>query len=123
MVLPSRQVVDRDPHLREVEGDAADLDAPLREIIVDVAAPQIEAVVGCGNAGRIRVPVQQVQRQRRLTLHVDVDDVGPDQVIGAQQIEGSSHLVTVEIPVPGHVPLDRGNLFLVHEDPSNRRPG
>src|SRR4051812_26092788 len=38
MVLPSRQVVNRDLHLREVEGDPAHLDAPLREIIVDVAA-------------------------------------------------------------------------------------
>src|SRR5919206_3430307 len=64
MILTGRQVVDRDLHLREVESDAADLHSALGKIVLQIAAPQIEAVVRRRHARRIRVPVQQVKGQR-----------------------------------------------------------
>ena len=60
--------------------------------------------------------MQQVEGQRLFALHVDVHDVRPDQVVGAQQIKRRGHFVPFEIAGPGHVPLDGGNLLLVHED-------
>ena len=58
---------------------------------------QIEAVIGGRHARRVGVPVQQVEGQRLLALQVVVDDVGPDQVVGAQEIEDGRHLAAVEI--------------------------
>src|SRR6476469_10800628 len=78
MVLPGRQVIDWDLHLREVEGHTPDFYAALRKIVVQVTATQIEAVVRRGHPRRIRVPVQQVEGQRLFALHVDVHDVRPD---------------------------------------------
>ena len=49
------------------------------------------------HAGAVAVPVQQVEGGRLLAQQVIVDDIGPDQVVGAQQVEHVGHLAAVEI--------------------------
>ena len=88
---------------------------PLREVVLEIAVAQVEGVVGRAHAGRIGVPVEQVERQRILAAHVVVDDIGPDQVAGAQHVEGRRHLGAFEVALLVHRLLDRRHLVLVDE--------
>ena len=72
-------------------------------------------MVRCRHAGGVGIPVQQVERQRRLALEVIVDDVGPDQIVRAQHVEGVGHLLGFEIAALGHAAFERAHLLLVDE--------
>ena len=66
-----------------------------------------------GHARRVCVPVQEVERERVLAHQVVVDDERPDEVVGAQQVEGACHLGALEIAALVHLLLEIGNLLLV----------
>src|SRR5262249_50107111 len=95
---------------------AGDLQTALGQIVLQVTVPQIETVVGRGHAGRIRIPEQQIERQRLLAFLIDVDDVRPDEIVRAQQIEDRRHLAGIEIALSMHLALDFRDLLLVGED-------
>ena len=77
---------------RPVEGDGARFD----QLVADVHLAQVKQVHGHRHARRIRIPVQQVERKRVLAQQVVVDIEGPDQVVGAQHVEGARHLGAFE---------------------------
>ena len=95
---------------------SADHHLALGEPVLEVAVAQVEGVVRGRHAGRVRVPVEQVERERRLALEVDVDHVGPDQVVRAQHVEGVRHARAFEVAARLHHGLDRADLALVDED-------
>ena len=94
VVLAGGEIVDRDLHLLEVElARRRSSISPLRQRVLEIAVAQIEGVVGGRHPRRIRIPVQQVERAAApCRLQIVVDDVGPDQVVRAQHVEGGRHL-------------------------------
>ena len=68
------------------------------------------------HAGRVRIPVEQVKRHRVLAEHVVVDDIGPDQVIGAQQVECVRHAGAGKVALVLHAAFDPLHLLLVDID-------
>ncbi len=86
---------------------------PLRQIVVEIAIAQIEGMVGRRHARRVGIPVEQVEGHRILTLEVVVDEIGPDQIRGAQHVEGRRHLRSVEIARFLHSRFDLGDLLLI----------
>src|SRR5215212_10559329 len=58
--------------------------AGLDEIVLEVGVAEVEAVGVAGHAGAVGVPVEEVEGWRFLAQQVVVDDVRPDQVVGAQ---------------------------------------
>ncbi len=64
---------------------------------------------------RVRVPVEQVKRERILAHQVIVDHERPYQVVGAQQVEGGRHLRAFEIATLVHLLFEIGDLLLVNE--------
>src|SRR5215212_10750504 len=77
----------------------------LYEVVLEVGVAQVEAVGVAGHAGAIRVPVQEVEGRGLLTEEVVVDDVRPDQVVRAEQIEHVGHLAVVEVAALEHLLL------------------
>ena len=73
-------------------------------------------MIGGRQARGVGIPVQQIERERRLALQVVVDDVGPDQVVRAQHIEDGRHRLDFEIAALGHSLFERRDLLLVDED-------
>ena len=80
-----------------------------------VELAQIEVVVGGRHPRRIRVPEQQIERERLLAQQVVVDDVGPDQVFRPQHVEDRRHARAVEEALLRHHLLQRLELGLVDE--------
>ena len=68
------------------------------------------------HAGGIGVPVEQVEGQRFLAAQVVVDEIGPDQIARAQEVEGRRHLRAFQIALLLHRPLQRLELRLVDEN-------
>ena len=63
-----------------------------------------------------RVPIEQVKGHRFLAEHVVVDHIGPDQVVGAQQVEGVRHARTREIAFLLHALFNPLHLLFIHID-------
>ena len=72
-------------------------------------------MVGRRHPRRIRIPVQQIERRGRLSLEIIADDIGPDQIVRAQHVEGHRHLAAFEHARRLHVALERRDLALVDE--------
>ena len=73
-------------------------------------------MVRARHARRVGIPRQQVERRRLFSAHVIIDDIGPDQIVGPQHVEGIGHHRAVEITDIGHMFLDAGDRRLVRED-------
>ena len=116
VVLARREVEDRDLHLGQIQPHVAQHHLALGERVLQVAIAQVEGVVGRRHPGGVGVPVQEVEGGRRLALDVVVDDVGPDQVVGPEHVEGVGHAGAVEVATLGHAGLDLPDLRLVGED-------
>ena len=116
VVLPRRQEIGRRLDLAEVDRHAGQRDAVrLRQQVLLVHLAQVEAVHPRRHAGRIGVPVQQVERERIVAQQVVVDDERPDQVVGAQHVERRRHLAAFEIAALVHLVFERLQLLLVDE--------
>jgi hypothetical protein len=87
VILSRGKIVDRHIDLGEVDAHLVERHLALAQVIVEIAFAQVERVRGCRHPGRIGVPVEQVEGHRLAALQVIVDHVGPDQVVGAQQVE------------------------------------
>jgi len=51
-----------------------------------------------------------------LSLQVVADDIGPDQIVRAQHVEGHRHLAAFEHAGGFHVAFERRNLVLIDEN-------
>ena len=60
--------------------------------------------------------MQEIEGRRRLALEIVADDVGPDQVIGAQHVEGVGHPRAFKNALLLHVLFERRDLLLVDVD-------
>ncbi len=105
LILPQ---IDRHPAERDAAG--------LHQQVLLVHLAQVEAVHRRRHAGRIGVPIQQVERERLLAEQVVVDDKRPDQVVGTQHVEGRVHVAGFEIALLAHTLFERLQLLLVDKD-------
>src|SRR5215212_4812887 len=121
---PGDDVVSLGPDGVDVALDPAQIDgttlylylAWLYEVVLQVGVTQVETVGVAGHARAVRVPVQEVEGGGLLAEEVVVDDVRPDQVVGAQQVEHVGHLAVVEIAALEHLLFHELYLRLVYED-------
>ncbi len=67
------------------------------------------------HARAVAVPVQQVEREGVVAEQVVVDHERPDQVVGAQHVEGGRHLAAFEEAALVHLVLEHPQLLLVDE--------
>ena len=51
-----------------------------------------------------------------MPLEIDIDHIGPDQIIGTQHVEGRGHARAFEIAALDHLVLDGFDLLLVGKD-------
>ena len=116
MVLAGRQEEGRRLDPAEIDRHAAQRDAArLHQQVLLVHVAQIEAVHQCRHAGGIAVPIQQVEGEGVLAQQVVVHHERPDQVVGAQHVEGGRHGRPFQIALLVHLGFQRGELFLVDE--------
>src|SRR5215210_3118444 len=117
MVLLRADCVDVTPDPGEVYRAALYLYlARFYEVVLQIGVAQVEAVGVAGHTRAVRVPVQEVEGGGLLAEEVIVYDVGPDQVVGAEQIEHVGHLAVVEIAALQHLLLHELYLRLVYKD-------
>ena len=117
VVLHGRYETGRRGHLREIHRCAADHQfSGLGEQVAHVHIAQIEGVHLGRHARRIRVPVEQVERERVLAEQVVVDDERPDEVVVAQHVEGAGHVGAFEEAALRHALLEPVDDLLVDED-------
>jgi hypothetical protein len=86
-----------------------------RRVVVEEQPAQVFAVHAEGHARLVGVPGHQVEHRPALAHQVVVDHARPDQVVGAQQLEGAGHLPGVEEALLPHHVLEEGDLALVDE--------
>jgi hypothetical protein len=84
--------------------------------VVEVHVAQVVAVHLVGHARGIGVPVEQVEGEGLLAHQVVVDHEGPDQVVGAQHVEGGAHLRAFQVAAFLHLLFQAGDLAFVDED-------
>ena len=116
VILAGGEIVDRDLHRLEIDQAVAEHHLALRQFVVEIAIAQIERMIGGRHPRGIGIPVQQIEREGRLALQIIVDDIGPDQVVGAQHVEHARHGAAFQIAVLGHLLFDGRDLLLVDED-------
>ncbi|MBA7676253.1 hypothetical protein ES703_84494 [subsurface metagenome] len=116
MVLSRCEIVDGHLDLGEIEQGVFEHHGAGRQPVLEIAVAQIVGMIGRRHPRRVGIPVQQIERRRRLALQVVVDDIGPDQVVRAQHVEGHRHPASLEHAGVLHVAFQRGDLVLVDED-------
>ena len=84
-------------NLADVDRHAGDRNpALLSQLVALVERLQIVAMPAGGQVRRVAIPVKQVERRRVLPQQIIVDDIIPDKVAAAQQVEGRRHVAPVE---------------------------
>ena len=117
MVLARRQQKSRRLDLAQVDRHPAEGDAarPRQQVLL-VHLAQVEAVHRRRHARRIGVPIQQVKREGLLAEQIIVHDERPNQIVGAQHVEGRVHVARFEIALFLHALLERVQLFFIDKD-------
>ena len=93
------RAVDEDRRLDRAEVDlfAADRQRTgLDQFVLQVGVAQVPAVHRARQIGRVAIPVEQVERRRRLALEVVADDIVPDQIVRAQEAEGGGQVLALQ---------------------------
>ena len=116
VVFLGREIVDRHLHLRQIELGVVDRHRAGGQAILEIAIAQIEGMVGRGHPRGVGIPVQQIERRGFLALQIVADHVGPDQVVGAQHVEGHRHLAAFEHACLLHAAFEAGNLIFIDKD-------
>src|SRR5712675_3230065 len=57
------------------------------DIVFEICVARVPTVHRAGQADAVGIPIQQIEGVRRRALEVTVDDVTPDQIVGAQRAE------------------------------------
>ena len=81
--------------------------AGLRERVIQPDVDEVAVQPGC-QPDRVLVPVEDVERGRRLAEQVVVDDVVPHEVVGAQPREHARERLAVEVALAGGLGDRRG---------------
>jgi hypothetical protein len=116
VVLARRQEVDRHIDLARVDRHVGERDAAgILQHVPLVHAVQVEALHRRRHAGRIGIPVQQVESARIAAHQVVVDHEEPDQVVLAQQVERLRHVMALEVAALVHVLVGERELVGVDE--------
>ena len=68
------------------------------------------------HARAIGVPVEQIKGRWLLAQQIVVDDIAPDQVVGAQHIEHRCHRAVLQVATLQHLSFYIGDLRLINED-------
>src|SRR5215212_5532866 len=121
---PGDDVVSLGPDGIDVALDPAQIDgtalylylAWLYQVVLQVGVAQVEAVGVAGHTRAVGVPVQEVEGRGLLAEEVVVHDVGPDQVVRAEQVEHVGHLAIIEVAALEHLLLHELYLRLVYKD-------
>src|SRR5829696_272301 len=87
----------------------------LDEVVLEVGVAQVEAVGVAGHVRAVGVPVEEVEGRGLLAEQVVVDDVRPDELARAQEVEHVGHLAVVEVAALHHGLLHELHLRLVYE--------
>ena len=117
MVLPGGLDIGRDPDPAEVDLLAQQFEPARTGKVVPLVhvAQVVDEELG-REVGRIRVPVKQVERRGLLAEQVVVDHEVPDQVVGAERVEGPRHVRRVEIALLPDLRFQRVHVGFVGED-------
>ena len=115
MVLACREIVDGDHDFVQIQRDAADHHRAFGKLVLQIAIAQVKRMVGLRHAGRIGIPCQQIKRAGLDAFDVIIDDIGPNQVIGAQHVEGIGHFCAIEIAGLLHLDFGGANLLFIHK--------
>ena len=115
MILDGADGEEGDADVGDGDGPAIDLVVTRGEGVVEEDPPQIFRVHAEGHAGRIGVPGREVIPGLALAEQVVAHQARPDQVVGAQQLEGPRHLLGVQVALIPHHVLEKGDLILVDE--------
>ena len=81
MIFAGCKIVNRDLDRFEVDWAIVDRYLAFGEVVIEIAIAQIERMIGGGHPRGIRIPIQQIERERRLSLQVIVDHVWPQQIV------------------------------------------
>ncbi len=124
MVFLAGLDVGRDRDLAQVDRHVVDEQAArLHQQVLLIHVAQVVHVHRRRHARGIGVPEQQVEREGVLAHQVVADHERPDEVVGAQHVEGGRHLGAVEIALLAHHLFDAGELVLVDEHAELARLG
>ena len=115
MVLARRQIVDGHLDLRQVEQRVVEHHAAGGEPVLQIAVAQIIGMVGRRHPRGVGIPVQQVEGGGRLSFQIVADDIRPDQIVGAQHVEGHRHPAAFENAGGVHVAFERRDLVFIDE--------
>ena len=103
-------------HLADVDGHTPQHDATrFLQLVFQVHVAQIEAVHCRRHARRVRIPVEQVERERRFSEQIVVHHERPDQIVRTQHVESVRHLGAFEVAALVHALFEGGDLLLVDE--------
>ena len=116
MVLHGADVEDRHTDVVEVDGRAVHLPLAARQRVVQEQAAQVVHVHAVGQARAVGIPGHQVVQRLAFAQQVVVQPVRPHHVVGAQHLEGASHLPLVEVAAPPHQVLEELDLAFVDEE-------
>ena len=92
---------------------AIDLIAAFEQIVVEEQASQVFAVHAVGHAGPVGIPRHQVDHRPALAHQVLLHHLRPDQVVRLQQLEGTGHLLGVQITLIPHDVFQEVELAIV----------
>src|SRR5215210_3715480 len=116
VVLLGPNRVDLTLYLAEIYGPALYLHlARLYEVVLEVGVAEVEAVGVARHARAVCVPVQEVEGWGLLAQEVVVDNVSPDQLARAQEVEHVGHLAVIQVAALHHGLLHELDLRLVYE--------
>ncbi len=123
MIFACGEIVDRHFHLVQIDPGTCNFHLSFGELVVQIAVAQIERMIGRRHAGCVGIPVEDVERHWLLAAHVIVDDVGPDQIVRTQHIEGVGHARGFQVALLFHVRLKLADALLVDEHHEVARVG
>ncbi len=120
--MPGRDMVelgahgkDRHANIGQCHRATIHLHAAFGEIVVQEQLAQVFAVHAIGHAGLVGIPGHQVDHAAAFADDIVVHHLRPDQVVGAQQLEGAGHLLGIQVTLLPHHVFQESHLVFVDE--------
>src|SRR4030095_7173126 len=117
VVVASRQEVNGNGYLPQIDGLVGEINSAC--VLQYVSVVHVAQIVGLHlgrHAGRIRIPVQNVECCGTAAQQVVVDDKEPDQIVFTHEVECLGHVATFEVAKAIHVLVGKLELVFVDED-------
>ena len=117
MVFPHGDKIGRGFYSGQINRRAAEREAVLLgQPVFQITLTQKKTVRLRGQAGAVGIPVEQIKRGGLFAEQVVIDNKGPDQIIGAQQVKDRRHGDAVQIARFLHGPVQRPELRLINKN-------